>query len=107
MINLVHAQTAVANAQSFVDQINQIILFPLIALLSVIALLIFIYGGFEYVSGANNPTARENGRKHLVWGTVGLLVMVSAYAILTVAANTINVDVGEKERGVVDTTLFQ
>jgi len=77
-------------AKSFVQKINNAILFPLIMLLMAIAILVFLYGAFEYVSGADNDGVRDNGRRHLLWGTIGLLVMVSAVAILTIAANTFN-----------------
>lgn len=75
-------------AQCIVDRLNDTILFPLIALMSGIALLVFLWGGFEYVRNADNDSARQQGQNHLLYGIVGLLVMVSAYAILNVAAGT-------------------
>lgn len=85
--------SAGATAAAFVDKINEIILFPLIVLLMAIAMLVFIWGGFQYVAGANEPVKREEGRRHLLWGVIGFLVMVSAYAILEVAARTFGIDV--------------
>jgi len=95
---IAHAQASVELAHSFVAQINAVILFPLITLLTVIALLYFIWGGFQYVLGANNDTARADGKKHLLWGVIGLLVMLSAYGILTIAGNTIGVDPDQYNR---------
>jgi len=89
---IAHAKAGVELAHSFVGQINQVILFPLITLLTVIALLYFLWGGFQFVLGANNDGARETGKKHMIWGIIGLLVMLSAYGILTIAGNTIGVD---------------
>lgn len=57
-----------------------------------VALLVFIWGGFEYLRGSSDPAARIAGRRHLLWGVIGFVVMVSAYAILSVASNTIGVD---------------
>lgn len=76
-------------AHSFVAQINQIILFPLITLMTAVALLVFLWGGFQYVLNAANDGKRAEGQKHMLWGVIGLLVMLSAYAILNIAANTI------------------
>jgi hypothetical protein len=84
-----------ATAAAFVDKINEIILFPLIVLLMAIAMLVFIWGGFQYVAGASEPAKREEGRRHLLWGVIGFLVMVSAYAILEVAARTFGIDVDD------------
>ncbi len=78
-------------AQCLVDKINEVILFPLIALMSALAFLMFLYGAFEYVKNADNDTARETGQRHLLYGTIGLLVMLSAYAILSVAAGSFGI----------------
>ena len=95
---IAHAQTSVELAHSFVGKFNDVILFPLITLLTVVALVVFLWGGFQYVYNASNEGKRAEGAKHLLWGTIGLLVMISAYAILTIAANTIGVDVNEHSR---------
>ncbi|HMA77993.1 MAG TPA: hypothetical protein VKP88_02520 [Candidatus Paceibacterota bacterium] len=86
---IVYAQGSVAAAHGFVARFNEVILFPLIVLLSALALLMFLWGGLQYVLGAGNPEARKTGQRHMLWGIIGLLVMVSAYAILSVAVNTI------------------
>ena len=75
-------------AQGFLDKINEVILFPLITLMMAIALLVFLYGAFEYVKGASNDGEREKGRRHLLYGIIGMLVMLSAVAILYIAAGT-------------------
>jgi len=79
-------------AQEFLAKINEAILFPLITLMMAVALLLFLYGAFEYVKGADNDGARETGKRHLLWGTIGMLVMLSAMAILYVAAGTFGLE---------------
>ncbi|MFT5849801.1 MAG: uncharacterized membrane protein YbhN (UPF0104 family) [Patiriisocius sp.] len=90
LVNTAHAQVSSAQlaAQCFVDKINQAILFPLITLMMALAFLYFLYGAFEYVKNANNESAREVGRQHLFYGVIGMLVMLSAMAILSIAAGT-------------------
>lgn len=87
-----YAQEAADVAQSFMDRINEVILFPLITLLLAIALVVFLFGAFQYVLGANNPTARAEGSKHILWGIIGMVVMVSAWTILYIAAGTFGVE---------------
>lgn len=79
---------AITEASSFVDKINTIILFPLIGLLSAIALLYFIYGCAVYIINADNDAAREEGKQHITYGIIGLIVMAAAFAILNLAAGT-------------------
>lgn len=85
-------QRAVNEANSFVDKFNEIILFPLIALLSAVAFFIFLLGCAEYVMNASNTAGREKGVKHITWGIIGLVVMVSAWAILRIAAGTLGLE---------------
>ncbi len=75
-------------AQGFLDILNRQILYPLIILLSGVALLVFLWGGFQFIVNAHNPTERAKGRSHMIFGVIGLLVMVSAATILAIAANT-------------------
>ena len=82
------AQSAGEVAQGFVATFNKVILFPLITLLLAVALVVFLYGCFIYIANANSDTARAKGKQHILWGIVGMLVMVSAYGILSIAAGT-------------------
>ena len=79
---------AAAEAVSFVDKFNSVILFPLITLLSAIAFLIFLYGCAQYIINAGNETSRAEGVKHITYGIIGLVVMLSAWAILSLATGT-------------------
>lgn len=82
------ASPGLASTTEFVGRVNEVILFPLITLLTAIAFLVFIYGCFIYIANADNPSAREVGRGHILWGIVGMFIMLSAFGILMVAANT-------------------
>ena len=79
-------------AQGFLAKINNAILFPLITLMMAVALLIFLYGAFEYVRNANNEEGRATGSRHLLYGIIGMLVMLSAFALLNIAAGTFGLD---------------
>lgn len=89
---IVYASEATNLAQHYVGLLNGVIFFPLILLLTAIATVYFLYGSFEFVMGANNEQAREKGKKHILWGLIGLLVMLSAWAILTLVLTTFNID---------------
>lgn len=55
---------------------------PLYQLLVVIAFLYFLYGGFMFIKDMNDPTAKNTGKQHLLWGTVGLFIIFSVGGIL-------------------------
>ena len=79
-------------AQGFLDTLNDAVFYPLIIFLTALAFLVFLWGSFRFVLGAADSGARANGKRHMIYGIIGLLVMVSAGAILTIAANTFGLD---------------
>lgn len=85
---LVHATSSTAAAEELVRRINDVILFPLITLLVSVALVVFLWGAFEYISNAESDEGRTRGRRHMIYGIIGLFVMLSAYTILRIAAGT-------------------
>jgi hypothetical protein len=80
-------------ARSFLMKFNEAILYPLIALMMGVALLIFLWGSFEFIMNAGNDSARETGKRHIMWGIIGMVVMVSAYGILAIAVGTFGLDI--------------
>ena len=80
-------------ARGFLATLNEVILYPLITLMLTVALIVFLWGGFQFIANAGNSGKREEGRRHIMWGIIGMLIMLSAYAILTIAAGTFGLDV--------------
>lgn len=71
------------------DKIKENILNPFIVFLLALALVYFLYGVFKFIRGFDNSTTREEGKKHMIWGVVGLAIMVSVYGLLNVVKSTI------------------
>ncbi len=90
-MNVAYAVTAEEIAGPFLRSFEKAILFPLISLLMGIALLMFLWGVFRYISNAEGDEARETGKRHMLFGIIGLIIMTSAVAILTIATNTFGV----------------
>ncbi|OGG41637.1 hypothetical protein A2837_00630 [Candidatus Kaiserbacteria bacterium RIFCSPHIGHO2_01_FULL_46_22] len=80
-------------ARGFLAKFNDAILYPLITLMMTIALIVFLYGVFEFIMNAGNEAGRSAGKKHIMWGVVGMVIMVSAYSILSIAAGTFGLSV--------------
>lgn len=84
-----HTQYAI----SLLIKIQHAILYPLITLLLGVAVLVFLWGVYEMVANAGDAEARTKGRRHILWGVIGLVVMLAALTILTIASNTVGVQV--------------
>lgn len=76
---------------SFVGNVVAQIINPIILLLSAGAFVVFLWGMFEFVVHAGDAKKREEGRKAIFWGFVGLVVIFGAYGIINVALGTFNI----------------
>ena len=83
----------VTAAKSMLAKIESAILFPLMTLMMAVALLVFLWGVYEYVLNADDESARSTGKMHMMYGIIGLLVMISALGILKIAAGTFGIPV--------------
>ena len=71
------------------DKIKTNILNPFITLLFALALVYFLYGVYEMVKGADSDEARRQGQQHVLWGVIGMAIMISAFGIMQVVCKTI------------------
>ena len=83
----------VTGAKTILAKINSVIIFPVIIFLMALATLVFLYGAFEFVLKSDNPVEREVGKRHMLYGLFGMLVMISAMTILSIAAGTFGLSV--------------
>lgn len=73
----------------FILNLANVILNPLIRLMFVVALVVFLWGIVEYIRGAGSSDSREQGTRHIIWGLIGLFIMVSVYGIIELFKNTL------------------
>lgn len=74
---------------ALVSSIIDVIINPLIVLAFAVALVVFLWGVFEYVKGAGDPAARKTGRNHILWSIVGFAIMFSVFGIMRAVSNTV------------------
>ena len=54
-----------------------------------ITLIIFLYGGFLWLTSAGNSEAIQKGLQAMLWAGIGIIVVFSSYAIITLILNTL------------------
>ena len=74
---------------SIIDKLKQEIATPIIWLLFAFALLQFLWGMAVFIKNTDNTEAQLNGKKHMLWGVVGLAIMFGVYGILNLLNSTI------------------
>ena len=62
---------------------------PLVMLMIGIAVIYFLWGVFEFIRNAESSEERKKGGMHMLYGALGLFVMVTAYGILNLILGTI------------------
>jgi hypothetical protein len=85
------AATAPA-AQKLIENINGLIVNPLIAVMFTFALVAFLWGVRGYIAGADNPEKRAQGAQHMQWGIIGMAIMIMSFTIIRIVAKTVGVD---------------
>lgn len=100
--------TAAGNAM---NRIVTFIIDPALLVIFALGFLLFVYGLVEFLWKMNGEGDTAEGKKHMVWGVVGMLIMISVYGILDIIDNTFgldfsNPDVGRINNIVVPNNLF-
>ena len=60
---------------------------PFVAALFAVVLVIFLWGVVEFLAASDNETARMDGKRHMMWGVIGLVIMVGVNGILWILIN--------------------
>ena len=92
LTDLFFTNVAYASFDSFVSNVNKLIINPLIILLFALAVVYFLYGVFEFISNQENEEKKTTGKSHMIWGIVGIVIMMGVFTILNMIMNTFNIE---------------
>ena len=67
---------------------------PLVYILIGLAVIVFIWGVFKFVI-SENEGEKQKGKEFILWGIVGLFVMVSIWGLENILASTFNLNNGD------------
>lgn len=74
---------------NIVNPIVNNIVYPIIGLMFGVATLYFVYGILQIVLHGDDQAARDTGKSTMIYGTIGMFIMVSAWGIIYLVSNTI------------------
>ncbi len=72
----------------FTNIVNNI-LTPAEYLVFALAILYFMWGVVMFIKNADNESKRQEGISHMIWGIVGLFIMLSAKGIINFILSTL------------------
>lgn len=84
-----HAAVDAAAFGNVVQPIIDNIVMPLVELAFAVAVFFFAYGAAQFILHQTDADARKKGGMAIMGGLIGMLVMISAWGILHLVANTV------------------
>ncbi len=64
---------------------------PGLLLLFGLAFVYFIWGVYKLIRSADSPEGRATGQMHILYSAIGMFIMLGAYGIIRLIANTLNI----------------
>ena len=86
----------------FINNVDTIVVNPLIVLLFALALVYFLWGIFQFVANQDNEEKRSTGKRHMIWGLIGITIMMGVWMILTIIMNTFGITGIDVQKGTVN-----
>jgi len=74
--------------KEFIHKVDAAILNPLITLGFAVAMVVFLWGIFEFIRNPADAENRKTGQKNIMWGLIGLVIMFSAFGIIKIILAT-------------------
>ena len=71
-------------AEEIIALLTDQILRPIVLLLFALATILFLWGVVEFITNRDNEEERDKGKKHMLWGIIGLVIMFGANGIIWV-----------------------
>jgi hypothetical protein len=57
-----------------------------------VAMAVFFWGVFEFVSKSGSDEARDKGKRNMLWGIIGLFIMIGVFGIVQIILGTFGIE---------------
>jgi hypothetical protein len=69
---------------SLISKIINDVINPLIVVLVTVAIAVFFWGIIGFIWNSGSEEKRTTGKQHIIWGLVGLFIMLTAAGIIQI-----------------------
>ena len=76
---------------TLLNKVNDLVLNPIITLAFAVALLVFFWGIVQFINSETADAKRAEGQRKLIFGLIGMFVMVSAFGIIRFILSTFGI----------------
>ncbi|MEK7572282.1 MAG: hypothetical protein AAB493_00260 [Patescibacteria group bacterium] len=78
--------------QDLLGYVTCIISKSIIPLILTLAVALFVWGVVQYVINDQEEAKKARGRQFMIWGIIGITVMVSVWGLVGILGNTFGID---------------
>jgi len=71
----------------FLTRVFNNVITPIVTVIFFLATALMLFGLVEYLSKSSEAEGRTEGRRHMFWGLMGLIIMFSAVALVNLICN--------------------
>jgi hypothetical protein len=86
------------SATRLLDRFVTLIIDPTILLIFTAGFLLFLWGLVVFIVNLGEGGENTEGKQHMLWGLIGMLVMVGVFGIISILNNTFQLGVGPDAR---------
>jgi len=92
---------AYADLNGIIGSVETKIINPLILFLFALAIVYFLYGVLGFFINQENEEKKTEGKRHMLWGIIGITIMLGVWTILGMIIKTFNIQGINPEQGTV------
>lgn len=82
---------AEADVITLMKSINRVVINPVIFFLFAVAMTYFLFGLSKYFLSPDNEEVRKQSKDQMIWGIIGLFIMVAVFGIMRIILNTFGI----------------
>ncbi len=83
-------------AGNLIDRLVTYIVDPIILLIFAAGFFLFVWGLVQFIWKLDEG-AQNSGKQHMLWGIIGMTIMVSVYGIITLIDETFDLDISNPD----------
>lgn len=83
------AFAATSNIDTLLAKVKTVIINPAIGFIFALALAVFLFGVVEFLFKKDSESGRAEGKRHMLWGIVGMAIMLGAFGIVNLIINSL------------------
>ena len=84
---------------NLIDRFVDLIVDPAILVIFTFGFFLFIWGLVQFLWNLDEGGENASGKQHMLWGIVGMLIMVSVFGILNIIDNTLGLNAANPDVG--------